>query len=664
MKMDVIGRVRNVQLPVSKPLWPLFEAIMNSVQAINDSDEKNGKIDIEIIRDNQGSLLQTDHSTADIVGFLIKDNGIGFDEKNYEAFLTSDTTYKANRGGKGIGRFLWLAAFESVEIDSVFELDGKKTRRCFKFCTSLNGVEEVSCAEENLPRRTKVSLLNYKKKYSANCPKRIESIATHIIEQFLDLFLSDNRPEIVIHDNSTGEALNLDNIYEKEIVGKIEQKDITIKQKKFNMVFVRLYSTHVGDHKINLCANDRVVISEKLSGIPNLIKRFIDGGKEFVWAIYVHSVILDSSVNQERTNFNLLVKDEGLLDIEITMADIWEGVRKACKEQLQPFTAPIAKSKLERIESFVANDGVMYRPILKHLESTIETISPEAQDDEIDQCLYRGYHQLQADLRVAGQKLLQDADNITDANLEQYKEKFNDFFEKITEANSADLARYVCSRKSIIEFLKKQLNIKTTGKYSEEEQIHDIIFPRGKTSDEVLFKDHNLWLVDERLAFHTYLTSDKQIKQAKLLQNESKKEPDVLIFDKAMAFSETLQIPFSSVTIIEFKRPARNEYNDNENPFSQVFEYIEEIRNGKALTKEGRTLSVTTNMPFYCYIICDITPVLKKWAKNYSCTQTPDGIGYFLQNPNYNAYCEVISYDKLVSDAEKRNKAFFNKMGL
>ncbi|MFA5118809.1 MAG: ATP-binding protein [Candidatus Omnitrophota bacterium] len=665
MKMDVIGRARNVQLPLSKPLLPLFEAIMNSVQAINDAKEENGKIDIEVIRDNSSNLLLTDRATADITGFGVKDNGIGFDENNYDAFLTSDTTYKENRGGKGIGRFLWLAAFERVEIDSIFEVNGKKNRRCFKFRLSEKGIEDASCREQlNLTRGTTVNLIGYKSKYSIHCPKRLESIATLIIEQFLDIFISPNRPEILLHDNLTSEVINLDTIYEKEIVGKIERKEVTIKDRVFELVFVRLYSTHISDHKVNLCANDRVVMSEKLSGIPNLIKRFRDGDKEFVYAIYVHSEVLDTAVNQERTNFNLLNNNDGLFEKEITMVDIWQAIREACKDHLKPYTGPIAKSKQDRIEKFVANDGVMYRPILKYLESKIDEINPEAEDNEIDRYLYDGYHDLQVKLRSEGQSLLQESTKVTDENLEQYKQRFHEYFEKITEANSADLARYVCSRKAIIEFLKKQLSLQENGKYSQENQIHDIIFPRGKTSDNILFNEHNLWLIDERLAFHTYLTSDQPIQQAKLLQSQSKKEPDILVFDKAMAFSETTTIPFSSITIIEFKRPLRNEYSEEENPFNQIFEYISDINSGKAKTKEGRPLTVPETLPFYCYIICDLTPKLKQWAKNYGCIQTPDGLGYFMQNTNYKAYCEVISYNKLVADAEKRNKAFFNKIGL
>lgn len=86
MRMDVRGRVRNVQLPVSKPLLPVFEAIMNSIQAIDDAKESKGRIEIEVIRDCNSTMLVEDKPISDITGFVIRDNGIGFDEKNYEAF--------------------------------------------------------------------------------------------------------------------------------------------------------------------------------------------------------------------------------------------------------------------------------------------------------------------------------------------------------------------------------------------------------------------------------------------------------------------------------------------------------------------------------------------------------------------------------------------------
>ncbi len=226
------------------------------------------------------------------------------------------------------------------------------------------------------------------------------------------------------------------------------------------------------------------------------------------------------------------------------------------------------------------------------------------------------------------------------------------------------MARYVCHRKAIIEFLQKQLTIQDDGKYRREGRIHNIIFPRGKTSDEVLFEDHNLWLVDERLVFHAFLSSDKPIKRIAILDNSSKKEPDILVFDKTFVFSEARDVPFSSITIVEFKKPQRNDYSETENPFTQVAKYIDDIRAGKARTVSGRPIPIPQNLPFYCYIVCDITPNLKEWARHFELQDTPDSLGFFGYKRAFNAYFEVISYSKLVADAEKRNKVFFQKLGL
>lgn len=45
-------------------------------------------------------------------------------------------------------------------------------------------------------------------------------------------------------------------------------------------------------------------------------------------------------------------------------------------------------------------------------------------------------------------------------------------------------------------------------------------------------------------------------------------------------------------------------------------------------------------------------------------SMTPDKMGFFGYNNHYSAYIEVISFDKLLLEAEQRNKAFFEKLGL
>lgn len=57
---------------------------------------------------------------APISSFEIIDNGVGFNEENLNSFMESDSTYKAAIGGKGVGRFSWLIAFEKADIESIY----------------------------------------------------------------------------------------------------------------------------------------------------------------------------------------------------------------------------------------------------------------------------------------------------------------------------------------------------------------------------------------------------------------------------------------------------------------------------------------------------------------------------------------------------------------
>lgn len=560
---------------------------------------------------------------------------------------------------------MWLAAFDKAEIESIYYIDGQTKLRRFTFCLQDTGIDNHSC--DDVPdgqRGTTVRLVGYKEKYRKQCGKRPETIAAYIIKEFLDIFLGPTCPKIRLHDSTVGQHIDLDTFYEAEMVAHSERKQLTIEDKPFDILHVRLYSTHIPEHRLYLCACHRVVTQEKLAGIPNMAPRFQDNdGREFVYAAYVSSSVLDTAVNADRTGFNLPDDGEELLTDEVSLNDVRKTVREYCREYLSPYTEPVKRKKEQRIRQFIEGDGAMYRPILRHLEHSFDKIEPDATNDDIDRQFYEVSLELQISIRKQGQELLQ-AVTLEEDNFVAFEDRFNEYFEKVSEVNRADLARYVCHRKAIIEFLRRQLSFQANGKYRNEDRIHSIIFPRGKTSDDVLFEEHNLWLVDERLAFHVFLSSDKPISQAEPLQSESGREPDILVFDKAVAFSETSDAPFSSITIVEFKKPQRTGYGENENPFTQIANYVRDITDGKAKLNDGRSLPIPSNLPFYCYIICDINPSLKRWAENFELETTPDGLGFFGYKRHLRAYCEVISYSKLISDAEKRNQAFFEKLGL
>lgn len=103
--IDLAGRIKNFDLPKNQPLIPLYEAVVNSIFAIQERQQKEifaGKVEIEIIRDQQevAKLEGIDRSINEITGFKIIDNGIGLDDNNMKSFLQSDSTYRADSKNK------------------------------------------------------------------------------------------------------------------------------------------------------------------------------------------------------------------------------------------------------------------------------------------------------------------------------------------------------------------------------------------------------------------------------------------------------------------------------------------------------------------------------------------------------------------------------------
>jgi hypothetical protein len=135
MKIDLAGKIKNTHLPRSKPLFPMFEAVVNAFQAIEDAGETVSSPSIEIVVERDPVLPGVDMD-GDVNDFTVIDNGIGFNEGNLDSFFTSDTQYKLSGGGKGIGRFIWLKAFKYAGIESHYRENGKLVKRAFKFTTN------------------------------------------------------------------------------------------------------------------------------------------------------------------------------------------------------------------------------------------------------------------------------------------------------------------------------------------------------------------------------------------------------------------------------------------------------------------------------------------------------------------------------------------------
>ena len=661
MQADLVGRVKNTKLPIRNGLLALFESIVNSIYAIEERgiSPQSGFINITIERENELPQLQSQNFRPPIKSFLVEDNGIGFNDGNFESFCTLDSQVKAHKGAKGIGRVLWLKVFDYAQIESIYEQDGTWRKRSFEFRRTPTGVENDR--ESEIPPQespcTKILLEGFQDLYSGPAPKTGEAVAKRIVEHCLEFYLLGIVPQITLFDPVYGEEHELNNIFQNEFEpDSSSTRNFSIDSNQFHITDILLNASLDAQHELKFCAHNRVVKSLPLIGrIPHLNGSIAnDVGRSVVYQCYIKGDFLDSRVDAERVDFQMDRRNE----MDLTGGPKWEDIEEAAltsvREYLHPKTESIRKNAMERIKSYTQEKEPRYRPLIEHKIAELENISSDISNEGLDQELHKILSSWRYEIRNKAKNLeVQDSGK---DELDSFKDEIQKVIGDIQEITKSDLADYVIHRATVLKFFQKLLGRQENGKFPKEDALHGLFFPLKKTSDEIDFEDHNLWIIDEKLAYHKYLASDIPFsKQDAPIEVDSEKRPDILTYTPG---SE----PFSSIVIVEFKRPERDDYSDEENPIRQILEYVNLIREGKARRSDGSTIEISNTVPFYCYVIATLTPKLKSEAIQRNFITAPDGQGFFYYITNLRAYIEVSSYRKVLDDATKRNKAFFDKL--
>ena len=165
-------------------------------------------------------------------------------------------------------------------------------------------------------------------------------------------------------------------------------------------------------------------------------------------------------------------------------------------------------------------------------------------------------------------------------------------------------------------------------KHHLEDAIHKLICPMRIESNEIHIDDHNLWILDDRLAFYNLFASDKPIKS--YTDADSGREPDIAFFyDSCVVWRES-ERACDTVILVEFKRPGLETYTDKNDPFMQLMDYVILFKSGNTVhDRKGNVISgIGQNTSFHCYIVADITAALKKRLRG-RFDPTPDGKGLF-----------------------------------
>lgn len=646
---------------------PLVELVVNAIQAIDQKGGANGLIQIEILRSGQADIIDR---LEDIDGFVVKDNGVGFTKTNRDSFDTLYTEQKIADGGKGFGRFTCLKYFNHVNVASTFTVGEELHDRSFRMGLGKDIiVDEITSISEKRETGTAFEISGIK---SVKFPdKRLDTVCRVIVERLLPYFVDKDRacPRIVIREaNEPSGGVSLNDYLGKEnsqiVEMLVEQSTFTLtaneEAKDFDVRVFKFYTPRSAKSKVSLVAHRREVTENPLQAyIPEFAEEFYEVGPEqdlskgrnFVVKSYVFGDYLNENVSLERGQFRFQ-NDNDLLT-GISQSEIEQKAAEIAQSTVGSEITERKMRKQARIADYVSVDAPWHRTLANEVDFDALPMRPTNQDIELH--LQKKKYEMEIQTRSQVAALLKSE------NPDELSKKIVQIMDSISETSKNDLIHYVSMRKCVLDLFSKSLEIDSDGKYKSEGDVHDIIMRRKKDSEDLDYESHSLWMLDERLNFSSYVSSDKP------LNKSAGDRTDITIYNRRVAFRGENEAS-NPITIFEFKKPQRDNFADpssKEDPVQQIVRYVNQIREGKFKTPTGRDIIVNSTTPFYGYVVCDLTPKVRKWLElEKDFTPMPDGLGWFRWFGNNSLYMEVLSWTKLLRDAEMRNKIFFNKLGI
>lgn len=661
LRPNLVKRIERLPKPtsVAGAMQPLFEAISNSIHStqarFGDDVAKKGRVNVEI---------RTNRDKEDVWA-SVEDNGVGLDADNWEAFTTTDTDNKIQIGGKGVGRLLWLDCFEKISIVSVFREGDDLKKRSFRFTLSLQDQikdEVVSPAPDAKETGFYVKFEELRGNgYLLKFPGRDSYVFQHLTSHFLPAFIGGRSPLVTVHVGAESrtypDAIN-------DIVHR-RSPEIELTTEEYGTLRLTLMecdkvasSDLKGSHFVHFIAHDRTVHSQAIDGKLGL--KYFGADEDRVFHAILVGEYLDKNVNQERTAF---LFEDAIID---------RIINEVCTPHIERFLAePLAQLKGEQreiIESITATYPSIAFGNTEELQGKVPSgeLSKDAIYGHLSRERFRRDERQAEKIRTVLSRL---KDASADANT--FSAAISEASKALEDAEQRSLAEYVVRRKVVLDFieilLEKVRDDQRDSAYQREDILHSFICPvRVNTLSDGGERrvdsaaSHDLWIVDERLTFAQYFSSDVDFKTlAEAI--DSAERPDILIFDYVHGLRQTDEP--SKVLLIEFKRPGRKDYLDDENPQFQVERYIQRLQSGGLSDVKGRPVKLDQSTVFHCFIVADIVGKLDNWT--YSWQRTADGRGrIYRPNSGFLGSIELVGWDALIADARARNQAFFDYAGI
>lgn len=672
---NIVNRVKKLTKPSNsaQALQPIFEAVSNAKFAIDDLNEqadeigkKKGRIDVEVDKLSDPTKVK----------IVVSDDGIGLDKERFDAFCVIDTDFKSKKGGKGVGRLFWLDSFKSISVSSAFKGPSGIERRAFDFVLANEDqiIERTPQIGEVSGLGTRVEFSEVRgARYIQHFPKKRDTFLRYFSAHFIADFLVGSGPDVFVNINGDITA------YPKAISELVVGEKLVINtppHDDFGMLTIECFTCKEdaskgldGMHQLHLLADDRTVSTREVDKLIGLRRLERAGIEDLVFHGCVSGPYLNDHVNEGRTAFTV---DEKKL------------------KALSRFCIDIVKEKFlpEQIAEYVKARRADYRDFV----ARFPIYGFEDEETQLDRVPFgaRTPEEFAAGLvkhQIRNEENRRESLEEIIGLLAGEKNVPDDFDQTVIEAakdlkksEKLALAQHVVKRKLVLEVMERLiLRVRKRGEKKEdfhlEKTLHTFICPMNVVGKRAESSSHDLWIVDERLAFTQSFASDKRLDQV-LGSTDSDLRPDLFLWDQAFGLGVMdghldgddidLSKPLSKIMIVEFKRPGRTSYPKPEDDVErQVVKYIRQLKGGQIEAFDRRKIKVAPDCRFFCYVVADIVGDLAD-EQMVGWNHTANGEGRIrpLGGELEGSSIEVVQWTELINEAWSRNMATINAAGL
>lgn len=624
-------------------LLPIYEAGSNAIHALLD---RYGAA--KIATDGKLVFSFSIGTSASEFSVTISDNGNGLDDANYMAFRTPFTGHKLKRGGKGFGRFVAFKVFEEVAYCSKTEVSGECQIRNFRF--DVYADEEIIDVKGGIaPEFTTGCAVTYRQ-VKAQYHHRwedlnAERILDHLTSNFLTYLVDGRMPQTIVAVGGKEFDLrsHFTNVFRHEQTHTFAV-DLRETSYEFKCDVSRVErGKPFSRHALLFFADNRLLGSgraiENKIGKPAFQR---SDGTEYVVIASLSGAFLDTHANQARTS------------LEASEEEILEIVDRACQAILSTESEQHELIKTNQRDEVV--QLLTRHPLLRYgLSGTTISEYVRAKPNNWRQENFVSDLAIQ---RLREERRWSSYVQTTIASKQLFAERKSQLLKRVSDTYRDALAEYIVHRKAVIEIADQLRGADDTGAMTKEDAFHQLMFPRLEDSVSTKQFQHNLWMLDERLAFVSYISSDRTLHGGRRKLGD--KVTDIAFYDECYVSGGEGN---TSVVIVEFKRPGRDDYafgREGSDPIKQIHDTVEFIRERKSfVTTSGKTIDIPQMTPITSIIVADLEPSLRALARRYDFNETWDKKGLFKYHEDFDVFIEIIGFDKLIADAEKRNAAFF-----